>query len=181
METPEPTPDEESAEDLAFLGKVLREGRSVILVRTELQEIATAAAEILDRMGISAQWCMSVRMRTASRQIGDVSVVDVRGRITVGEGNIMLRQVVASLLEKGCRRILLNLAGVGYIDSSGLGELVRTYTTLQKQSGQLKMVNLNRRLEKLFKVTGLQKVFDIYEDEDRALQAFGPLASVVGG
>ena len=92
----------------------------------------------------------------------------------------MLRQAVASLLEKGCNRILLNLGGVGYIDSSGLGELVRTYTTLQRQGGQLKMVNLNHRLAKLFKVTGLQKVFDIYEDEGHALQAFGPLASVAG-
>ena len=180
MDTPEPTPDEKSAEDLEFLGKVLGERRSVILVRTESQEIATAAAEILDRMGMSAQWCMTVRMQTASRRIGDVAVVDVRGRITVGEGNIMLRQVVARLLEKGCRRILLNLAAVGYIDSSGLGELVRIYTALQKQGGQLKMVNLNHRLVSLFKVTGLQKVFDIYEDEGRALQAFGPLASVAG-
>jgi anti-sigma B factor antagonist len=178
MDTPEPTPDEKSAEDLEYLGKVLREGRSVVLVRTESQEIATAAAEILDRTGISAQWCMSVRMRTASRRIGDVAVVDVRGRITVGEGNIMLRQAVASLLEKGCNRILLNFGGVGYIDSSGLGELVKTYTTLQKQGGQLKMVNLNHRLTNLFKVTGLQKVFEIYEDEGRGLQAFAPLTSV---
>ena|SRR5215472_4701573 len=180
MHTPEPTPDEKSAEDLAFLGKVLSQGRSVILVRTESQEIATAAAEILDRMGISAQWCLSLKMQTASRRIGEVSVVDLRGRITVGEGNIMLRRVVAGLLEKGSKRILLNLAGVGYIDSSGLGELVRTYTTLQKQGGQLKMVNLNQRLADLFKVTGLQKVFDIYEDEGLAIQAFGPLASAVG-
>ena len=159
---------------------MLREGRSVILVRTESQEIATAAAEILDRMGFSAQWCMSEKMQTASRQIGAIGVVDVRGRITIGEGNIMLRQVVARLLEKGCRRILLNLAAVGYIDSPGLGELVRIYTALQKQGGQLKMVNLNHRLANLFKVTGLQKVFDIYEDEGRAIQAFGPLASVAG-
>ena len=180
MDTPEPTPDEKSAEDLECLGKVLREGRSVVLVRTESQDIATAAAEILDRTGISAQWCMSVRMQTASRRIGDVAVIDVRGRITVGEGNIMLRQAIASLLEKGCNRILLNFGGVGYIDSSGLGELVKTYTTLQKQGGQLKMVNLNHRLVNLFKVTGLQKVFDIYEDEGRALRAFAPLTSVAG-
>lgn len=85
----------------------------------------------------------------------------------------MLRQVVASLLEKGCKRILLNFAGVGYIDSSGLGELVRTYTTLQRQGGQLKMVNLNQRLKDLFRVTNLEKVFDIYDEEGRALQAFG--------
>lgn len=83
--------------------------------------------------------------------------------------------------KKGCRRILLNLAGVGYIDSSGLGELVRTYTTLERQGGQLKMVNLNQRLKDLFRVTSLQKVFDIYEDEGHALQAFGSLASAAGG
>lgn len=180
MDTPEPTPDEKSAEDLAFLDKVLKEGRSIILVRTDSQETATAAAEVLDRMGISAQWRLSGKMSTTSREIGGISVVDLQGRITVGEGNIILRQVVSDLVEKGCKRILLNLRRVGYVDSSGLGELVRTHITLQKQGGQLKMVNLDQKLQNLFKVTRLQKVFDIYDDEERALQAFGASALVAG-
>jgi anti-sigma B factor antagonist len=177
METPQPTPDEKSSEDLAYLGEVLRDGRSLIVVRTDSQEIAKVAAEILDRTGISEQWRMSGRMQTALRQVGAISVVDIKGRITVGEGNIMLREVVTSLLEKGNKRILLNMRGVAYIDSSGLGELVRTHTTLRNQGGQVKMANLNEKVQELLKATSLHKVFDVHKDEDSAVQSFGPLAA----
>lgn len=178
MDTPQPTPDERSAEDLAFLGEVLNDGRSVILVRTDSQGIATVAAEILDRAGISAPWRMTGRMQSTSRQIGGISVADLQGRITVGEGNIMLREVVTNLLERGNKRILLNFRKVRYIDSSGLGELVKTHVTVQRQGGQLKMSNLDQRLLNLLKATSLYKVFEVYEDEDTAVQSFGRLASV---
>ena len=178
MDTPQPTPDERSREDLASLGEVLNDGRSVILVRTDSQGVATVAAEILDRAGISAQWHMSGRMQSTSRQIGGISVADLQGRITVGEGNIMLREVVTNLLERGNKRILLNFRKVRYIDSSGLGELVKTHLTVQRQGGQLKMSNLDQRLLNLLKATSLYKVFDVYEDEDTAVQSFGRLASV---
>ncbi len=181
METPQPTPDEKSSKDLASLGKVLQEGRSLIVVRTDLQEIAKVAAEILDRMGISEQWSMSGKMQTASRQIGGITVVDIKGRITVGEGNIMLREVVTTLLEKGNITILLNLRGVSYVDSAGLGELVRTHANLQRQGGQLKMASLNKKVQDLLKATSLHKVFDVYEDEASALRSFGPLASTAKG
>jgi len=174
METPQPTPDEKSSEELLFLGEVLKGGRSLILVRTDSQEIATAAAEVLDRMGISAQWRLSGRMQTTARHIGDISVLDVQGRITVGEGNIMLREVVTNLLEKGNKRILLNLRKVGYIDSAGLGELVRTHISLQRQGGKLKMVNLDQKVQDLLKATSLHRVFDVYQDEASAIQSFGP-------
>jgi anti-sigma B factor antagonist len=174
METPQPTPDEKSSEELLFLGEVLKGGRSLILVRTDSQEIATAAAEVLDRMGISAQWRLSGRMQTTARHIGDISVLDVQGRITVGEGNIMLREVVTNLLEKGNKRILLNLRKVGYIDSAGLGELVRTHISLQRQGGNLKMVNLDQKVQDLLKATSLHRVFDVYQDEASAIQSFGP-------
>ncbi len=174
METPQPTPDEKSSEELLFLGEVLKGGRSLILVRTDSQEIATAAAEVLDRMGISAQWRLSRRMQTTARHIGDISVLDVQGRITVGEGNIMLREVVTNLLEKGNKRILLNLRRVGYIDSAGLGELVRTHISLQRQGGKLKMVNLDQKVQDLLKATSLHRVFDVYQDEASAIQSFGP-------
>jgi anti-sigma B factor antagonist len=177
METPQPTPGEKACEDLTFFAEVLQEGRSLILVRTDSQAIAKVAAGIFDRMGISERWCMSMRMQTASRQVGDISVVDVRGRITVGEGNIMLREVVTGLVENGRKRILLNLQGVEYVDSGGLGELVRTHTTLQKTGGQLKMVNVNQRVHELLKVTSLHKVFDVYKDEASAVQSFEPLAA----
>ena len=177
METPQPTPGEKACQDLTFFAEVLQEGRSLIVVRTDSQETAKVAAGILDRMGISERWRMSIKMQTASRQIGEISVVDVRGRITVGEGNIMLREVVAGLMEKGNKQILLNLQGVEYVDSAGLGELVRTHTTLQKAGGQLKMVNVNQRVQELLKATSLHKVFDVHKDEAGAVESFHLLAA----
>ncbi len=174
METPQPTPEERSPEEMALLGEVLKEGRSLILVRTDSQEIATVAAEVLDRIGIRAQWRLSGRMQTTARQIGDIWVLDLQGRITVGEGNIMLREVVTNLLEKGSKKILLNFRRVGYIDSAGLGELVRTHISVQRQGGKLKMVNLDQRVQDLLKATRLQKVFDVYQDEAGAVHSFGP-------
>jgi anti-sigma B factor antagonist len=181
METPQPTPDEEASQDWAFFGAVLQEGRSLIIVRTDSRETAKVAAAILDRMGISERWRMSTRMQTESRQMGDISVVDVRGRITVGEGNIMLREVVTSLLEQGNKKILLNLHGVAYVDSAGLGELVRTHTTLQRQGGQLKMANVNERVQDLLKATSLHRVFDVHKDEASAFHSFRALAAGAAG
>jgi anti-sigma B factor antagonist len=177
LEAPMPTSNEKSSEDLAFFGQVLKAGRSLIVVRTDSSEVATVAARILDRMGISERWHASFRMQTATRQIGDISAVDVKGRITIGEGNTMLREVVDGLLEKGNNKILLNLGGVAYIDSSGLGELVRTHSTLQRQGGQLKMVNLNQKVQELLRATSLNKVFDVHKDEASAIQSFGPIAT----
>jgi anti-sigma B factor antagonist len=181
METPQPTPGEKACQDLTFFAEVLQEGRSLIVVRTDSQEIARAAGGILDRMGISERWCMSMKMQAASRQVGDISVVDVRGRITVGEGNVMLRDFVTRLVESGNKRIVLNLQGVEYVDSGGLGELVRTHTTLQKEGGQLKMVNVNQRVQELLKLTSLNKIFDVQKDEASAVQSFELLAAGAGG
>jgi anti-sigma B factor antagonist len=173
LEAPLPTSDDKSAEDLAFFGRVLNDGRSLIIVRTTNQETAKVASGILDRMSITAQWRMSGRMQTALRQIGGISIVDVKGRITVGEGNIMLREVVNGLLLEGSNRILLDLGGVEYIDSSGIGELVKTHTTLKNQGGQLKIVNLNRKVLDLLKATRLHEVFDLHRDEASAVHSFG--------
>ena len=180
METPQPTPGEKACQDLTFFAEVLQEGRSLIVVRTDSQETAKVAAGILDRMGISEQWRMSMRMQAASRQVGDISVVNVRGRITVGEGNVMLRDFVTRLVESGNKRIVLNLQGVEYVDSGGLGELVRTHTTLQKEGGQLKMVNVNQRVQELLKLTSLNKIFDVHKDEASAVQSFELLAAGAG-
>lgn len=177
MDTPQPTPDERSPEDLAFLGEVLQEGRSLILVRTDSQEIAESAAGILDRMGISPEWRASGSMQTALRQIGKVSVVDVWGGITVGPNSTMLREIISRLLENGSKHVLLNMRGVQYIDSAGLGELVRTHTTLQRRGGQLKIVNRNPKVQDLLKATMLHKVFDIHQYEATAVPSFGPLAT----
>jgi anti-sigma B factor antagonist len=180
-DVPEPAPDEKCSEDLAFFGDVLKEGRSLIVVRTDWQEIAKVAAGILDRMGISAQARVSGRMHAVSRQIGGITVVDVQGRITVGEGNIMLREVVTTLMEEGKKRVLLNLREVEYIDSAGIGELVRTHTTLQRQGGQLKMVNLHQKVQDLLKATSLHKVFDVQKDEASAIQSFSAKAAEASG
>jgi anti-sigma B factor antagonist len=176
---PQPTPNGKSTGDLAFLGEILKEGRSLILVRTDSQEVAEDAAGILDRMGISSQWRANEKMQTAVRQIGGISVVDVWGGITFGPNSALLREVVSSLLEKGRKHVLLNLRGVEYIDSAGLGELVRTYTTLQRCGGQFKIVNRNPKVQALFKAIMLHKVFDVHQYEATAIPSFGPLTTEI--
>jgi anti-sigma B factor antagonist len=107
------------------------------------------------------------------RQAGDVTVLDMSGKITIGEGSVALRTAVRRLLEEGKKRILLNLAGVGYIDSSGIGELVSSYTAIGKEpGGQLKLLNLTQKLQDLLAITKLLTVFDVYESEAEALNSF---------
>jgi len=166
-------PTEESSEELKFSGEDRTERPSLILVRTDQQEIAGLAAEILDRMGISAQWRTSGKIKMASREVGGIAIVDAHGVITVGVGNMMLRDVVTSLLKEGNKNLLLSLRDVEYIDSAGLGELVKTHTTLQRQGGQLKIVNPSQKVQDLFNVTGLYKIFEIHETEANAIQSFG--------
>ncbi len=174
---PQPTPDEKCSEDAAFFREVLKEGRSLIVVRTESQETATSACAILDRLGLGMQGRTPVKMQTTTRQVGEVIVLDVSGRITLGEGNVMLREIVRDLAEKGNKRIVLNLGEVVYIDSSGVGELVKTHTTIRNKGGQLKLTNLNRRVHDLLQMTRLYTVFDIEQDEASALKSFGGQAS----
>ena len=168
-----PTSYSQSAEDAAFFREVLNEGRSLVVVRTESLDVAKAACAILDRQGIGMQNKTPGRMETVSRQVGDVTVLDVKGRITLGEGNVMLRDIIRGLLDKGTRRIVLNLKEVDYVDSSGLGELVRSYVTVQRQGSQLKLANLSERLLTLLKATSLTSVFSIHDDEAAALKSFG--------
>ncbi len=106
------------------------------------------------------------------RQAGDVTVLDMSGKITIGEGSVALRTAVRRLLEEGKKRILLNLAGVSYIDSSGIGELVSSYTAINKESGQLKLLNLTQKIQDLLTITKLLTVFDVYESEADALNSF---------
>jgi len=174
---PNPSAPEKSAEDANFFREVLKEGRSLIVVRTESQKLASAACEILDRRGIGMQGKTPAKMRTSSRQIGDVVVLDVIGRITLGEGNVMLREVVKGLADKGTRRIVLNLAEVDYVDSSGIGELVKTHTTLRNMGGELKLASVNKRVHDLLEMTRLAAVFDIQKDEVGAIKSFGSAVS----
>ncbi len=113
---------------------------------------------------------MSVKLST--RQVGDVSVVDVAGRITLGEGSSALRDTLRDMVSKGQKRILLNLGEVSYIDSSGIGELVSGFTTVTNSGGQLKLLNLNKRVKDLLQITKLYTVFDVHEDEAGAIRSF---------
>jgi len=176
-EAPQPTAERRAAEDATFFREVLKEGRSLIVVRAKSPENAAAACVVLDRLGIGMQGRTPVRMQTKSRQIGDVVVLDVSGRITHGEGNIMLREIVRDLADKGSNRIVLNLNEVHYIDSSGLGELVKTHTTVRNKGGELKLASLSKRVHDLLEMTRLAAVFDIQKDETSAIQSFGGKAS----
>jgi len=111
-------------------------------------------------------------LNISERQVGDVTVLDMDGKITIGEGSVALRTAVRRLLEEGKKKILLNLAKVGYIDSSGIGELVSSYTAINKESGSLKLLNLTQKLQDLLTITKLLTVFDVYEGEEEALQSF---------
>ena len=106
------------------------------------------------------------------RQAGDVTVLDMSGKITIGEGSVALRTAIRRLLEEGKKRILLNLAQVSYIDSSGIGELVSSYTAINKEGGQLKLLNLTQKLQDLLTITKLLTVFDVYESEADALNSY---------
>jgi anti-sigma B factor antagonist len=175
-ESPQPTPSGKSSEDANFFREVLREGRSLIVVRAKSPETAASACAVLDRLGIGMQGKTPIRMQTKSRQIGDVVVLDVSGRITLGEGNVMLRDIVRDLSDKGTNRIVLNLNEVHYIDSSGLGELVKTHTTIRNKGGELKLASLSKRVHDLLEMTRLASVFDIQKDESSAIQSFGSKA-----
>ena len=105
----------------------------------------------------------------SERQAGDVTILDMEGTITGGEGTLALRAAVRGLIEEGKKKILLNLTDVGYIDSSGIGELVASYAVIGRAGGQLKLLNLTQKLQDLLTVTKLLTVFDVYESEALAL------------
>jgi anti-sigma B factor antagonist len=117
-------------------------------------------------------------MQIDERTIGDVLILDIKGRITLGEGDELLKDKVNSLLNQGLKKIVLNLAEVPYIDSAGLGEVVRTYTTVSRQGGQLKLVNLTKRITDLLAITKLLTVFETFESENDAVQSFSASAKV---
>ncbi|MGA2724409.1 MAG: STAS domain-containing protein [Bryobacteraceae bacterium] len=113
---------------------------------------------------------MSVKLNI--RQVGDVSLVDVAGRITLGEGSSTLRDSVREMVSKGQKKILLNLGEVSYIDSSGIGELVSAFTTVTNGGGQLKLLNLTKRVRDLLQITKLYTVFDVHDSEVSAIRSF---------
>ncbi|MBV8476997.1 MAG: STAS domain-containing protein [Acidobacteria bacterium] len=111
-------------------------------------------------------------MKSNTRQIDGVTIVDISGRITLGEGSIILRDTVRDLISKGNKKILLNLGDVNYIDSSGIGELVSAFTTVRNQGGELKLLNLTKKVHDLLQITKLYTVFDVKDDETSAVKSF---------
>jgi anti-sigma B factor antagonist len=106
------------------------------------------------------------------RQAGDVTILDLTGEVRIGEGSISLRDAIRNLADGGKKKLLLNLAGVKYMDSSGIGELIANYTTVKRQGGQLKLLNLTDRIQNLLVITKLLTVFDAYDNEPEALKSF---------
>jgi anti-sigma B factor antagonist len=117
-------------------------------------------------------------MQISERSVGDVAILDVKGRITLGDGDELLKDKVNQLVNAGKKKIILNLAEVPYVDSAGLGEIVRTYTTVSRQGGSLKLLNLTKRISDLLAITKLLTVFETFDSEDEAIKSFQASAKV---
>jgi anti-sigma B factor antagonist len=113
-----------------------------------------------------------VSMKASIRQVEGVAILDLSGRIKLGEGSSLLREIVKDLLSKGQKNILLNLGDISYIDSSGIGELVSAFTSVRNQGGELKLLHLTKKVHDLLQITKLYTVFDVKDDEAAAIGAF---------
>ena len=111
-------------------------------------------------------------MQIEERVVGDVTILDLKGKMTLGEGDELLKDKINSLIHQGNKKLVLNLEGVPYIDSAGLGEIVRTYTTVSRQGGNLKLLNLTKRIQDLLSITKLLTVFETYGNENDAVRSF---------
>ena len=111
-------------------------------------------------------------MKASTRQVDGVTIIDLSGRITLGEGSVVLRDTIRNSIGQGTKKILLNLGDVTYIDSSGIGELVSAYTSVRNQGGELKLLNLTKKVHDLLQITKLYTVFDVKDDEASAINAF---------
>jgi len=173
--TPKPASTEKAGEEGVHLLEVLKQGRSVIVVRTDFHDVAAAASGVLDGFGLGKQAPTATKCQTTTRQTGDVTVIDAKGRIAFGEGVTKLREAVANLTAIGAKKVVLSLKEVDFVDSSGMGEMVRSHMAIRKQGGQLKLANLSKMVSELLQATAMNKVFDIQPDEESALRSFGEI------
>ncbi len=111
-------------------------------------------------------------MKASTRQVDGITIIDLSGRITLGEGSVVLRDTIRNTVGEGHKKILLNLGDVTYIDSSGIGELVSAFTTVRNQGGELKLLNLTKKVHDLLQITKLYTVFDIKDDEATAIKSY---------
>ena len=112
-------------------------------------------------------------MKIVERKVGEVTVLDLHGKILIGEGDDALRDAVTKLVDGGTTKLLLNLEDVPYVDSAGLGEIVRCYTTVSRKDGSLKLINLTKKIKDLLSITKLLTVFETYDSEDEGVKSFG--------
>jgi anti-sigma B factor antagonist len=112
-------------------------------------------------------------MQIDERKVGDVIILDMKGKMTLGDGDEMLRAKINAIIQAGSKKLVLNLGDVPYIDSAGLGEVVRTYTTVSRQGGVLKLLNLTKRIKDLLAITKLLTVFETFDSENEAVNSFG--------
>lgn len=155
--------------DVAFFRRVLNAGHSLIVVRTDYFQIATISCEILNRLGLSMKKDTDSQSMVSTREADGAVIADFDGKIALADGTRLLRDTVCDFLALGHKRILLNLEGVDFIDSAGLGELVRAYTSIRSRGGYLKLVKPRDTVSKLLQITKLDGLFDIEQDEVAAL------------
>src|SRR5215470_10430933 len=137
-------------------------------VRLGAKRIAGSGPQLYDQKENAKMSQLTIK----DREAGDVTILDLSGKITIGEGSVQLREAVRRLLDEGRKKILLNLGDVAYVDSSGIGELVSSYTTTNNQGGQLKLLNLTKKIQDLLMITKLLTVFETYDNEQSALTSF---------
>jgi anti-sigma B factor antagonist len=113
-------------------------------------------------------------LKASTREVGGVILIDLEGRITLGDGASLLRDLIHSSIENGHKKLVLNLAGINYLDSTGLGELVSGYRFVKSHDAEMKLLNLNKKVSDLLQITKLYTVFDIHNDETQAVQSFRP-------
>ena len=143
-----------NSEDAELFSRILTDGRSVIIVRSESRDVVAAACEVLDQAGMGVtEKTSAAGMQAKTRHAGPLSIVDISGKITLGEGSTMLRDIVQGLIAEKKNHILLNVAGVNHIDSAGIGELVRAHTSVRRAGGQLKLASPAGKLHDLLVMT----------------------------
>jgi anti-sigma B factor antagonist len=122
-----------------------------------------------------------IKLEIRETQVEEVTILDMSGDITIGDGNVALRHIIRQLLGEGRDKILLNMKDVRYVDSSGIGELISSFTMITRRGGQLKIINLTQRMKELLVITKLLTVFDVYESEAKALGSFQVSAAAAVG
>ena len=166
------TKPEKSAIDTAYFIDVLKHGRSIVIVQTKFHDVAAEATAILDRLGLGKQTRTASKRESSTRQLEGVTIVDLRGKIDFGDGSKRLREILSDLVTHGTKNVLLNMKEVDFVDSSGIGEMVRGHVQLAKIGGQLKLVNLSKHVRMLLQVTSLNKIFEIFDDELNGIRSF---------